>query len=88
MKHLNTEDIIKYVTINTVNNETLELMSKVNGHIRNCPSCKEKVMSYESINNELKKEILKNGFDLNRVDDLMKINKNIELTGGYSKWQK
>ena len=73
MEHLSIEEIIKYVTSSKVNIETLDLLSKVNGHIRNCPSCKEKVDSYENINDE----ILENGFDLNHIDDLIKIKKNI-----------
>lgn len=77
MEHLSIEEIIKYVTSNKVNRETLDLLSKVNGHIRNCPLCKEKVASYETINDEIKKEILENGFDLNHIDDLIKIKKNI-----------
>ena len=52
MEHLSVEEIIKYVTVNNVDKETLDLLSKVNGHIRNCSSCKEKVDSYESINDE------------------------------------
>lgn len=77
MEHLSIEEIIKYVTSSKINIETLDLLSKVNGHIRNCPSCKEKVDSYENINDEIKKEILENGFDLNHIDDLIKIKKNI-----------
>lgn len=77
MEHLSVEEIIKYVTVNNVDKETLDLLSKVNGHIRNCSSCKEKVDSYESINDELKKVTNENGFDLNHLSDLIKIKKNI-----------
>lgn len=77
MEHLSIEEIIKYVTVNNVDKETLDLLSKVNGHIRSCSSCKEKVDSYESINDELKKVTNENGFDLNHLSDLIKIKKNI-----------
>lgn len=77
MEHLSIEEIIKYVTVTTVDKETLELLSKVNGHIRNCSSCKEKIDSYESINDELKKIANEYGFDLNHISDLIKIKKNI-----------
>ena len=79
MEHLSIEEIIKYVTVTTVDKETLELLSKVNGHIRNCSSCKEKIDSYESINDELKKIANEYGFDLNHISDLIKIKKKISL---------
>ncbi|MBQ8762725.1 MAG: hypothetical protein IJZ07_01300 [Clostridia bacterium] len=77
MEHLSVEEIIKYVTANKVDNETLDLLSKVNGHIRNCSSCKEKVNSFECINDEIKKAVLENNFDLNIIDDLIKTKKNV-----------
>lgn len=79
MEHLTIEEIIKYVTASRVDGETLKLLSKANGHIRNCTLCKEKIDSYETINDELKKEVPENGFDLNHVDDLIKIKKNISI---------
>lgn len=73
LEHLSTEEIIKYATASKINKETLELLSKVNSHIRTCSSCKEKVVAFEAVNDELKKEVTKNGFDLNHVNDLIKI---------------
>ena len=78
MEHLSIDEIIQYVTVTKGNRETLELMSKVNGHIRGCSVCKEKVNAYEMVNDEIKKEIDENGLDLNRIDDLIKINKEID----------
>ncbi len=77
LKHLSIEEIIKYVTANKVDKETLDLLSKVNGHIRNCPSCKEKVVAYETVNDEFKKETVENGLELNHIDDLIEIEKSI-----------
>lgn len=77
LEHLSIEEIIKYITLNKVDRESLDLLSKVNGHIRNCPSCKEKVISYETLNDEIRKKILENGFELNHIDDLIKISENI-----------
>lgn len=73
LEHLSTEEIIKYATASKINKETLELLSKVNCHIRKCPSCKEKVVAFETVNDELKKEVTKNGFDLNHINDLIRI---------------
>ncbi len=77
MEHLSIEEIIKYVTADKVDNETLNLLSKVNGHIRNCQLCREKVESYECINDEFKKGNFENSFDLNQINDLIKRRKNI-----------
>lgn len=75
MTHLSIEEIIKYVTATKVDNETLDLLSKVNVHIRTCPSCREKLESYERVNDEFKKTGLQDGFNLNQSDDLNKIKK-------------
>ncbi len=78
MEHLNIDEIIQYVTATKVDRETLELMTKVNGHIRSCSVCKEKVNAYEMVNDEIKKDIDENCLDLNRIDDLIKIKKEID----------
>lgn len=77
MEHLGIDEIIQYVTVTKVNKETLDLMSKVNGHIRSCSVCKEKVNAYEMVNDEIKKEIDENCLDLDRIDNLIKIKKDI-----------
>ena len=77
MEHLSIDEIIQYVTATKVNKETLDLMSKVNGHIRSCSVCKEKVNAYEMVNDEIKKEIDENCLDLGSIDNLIKIKKDI-----------
>lgn len=77
LEHLNIEEIISYVTANKVDMETLDLLSKVNGHIRTCNECREKVLSFETINDEIKKDIYEKGLDLNHISDLIKIKENI-----------
>lgn len=72
MEHLSVEEIIKYVTANKVDSETLDLLSKVNGHIRICPACREKVGAYECVNEAIEKEVFENSFDLEHFDDLTK----------------
>ncbi len=54
MEHLSIEEIIKYVTANKTDAETLDLLSRVNGHIRVCSQCKEKLLAYEYVNDTLK----------------------------------
>lgn len=77
LKHLRIEEMIKYATASKVDKETLDLLSKVNGHIRVCSSCREKVDSCERINDELKKELLQKDFDFNHIDGFIKIKNNI-----------
>ncbi len=77
MEHLSAEEIIRYVTANKVDKETLDLMSKVNGHTRICKSCKEKVASFELINDELKKEIVEKESDLSCIEELIKAKEGI-----------
>lgn len=78
MEHLSIEEIINYVTADKVDNRTLDLLSKVNGHIRNCPTCRKLVSSYELINDELKKEALKTELDWDYFNDLIQEKQNIE----------
>lgn len=73
MEHLSIEEIIMYVTETKVNDDTLKLFSRVNGHIRNCPHCKEKLNSYELINDNLTNGNLMHDFDLNHENDLIEI---------------
>lgn len=73
MKHLSVEEIIKYVTATEVNNEMLDLFSRVNGHIRKCEMCKEKIVAYEHVNNMIIDHSCEKEFDLNQFDDLSEI---------------
>lgn len=77
MEHLSIEEIIKYVTVNKVDKETLDLLSKVNGHIRICSFCREKVASFERVSDELKKVLLQNDFDFNHTNDSVEIKNSI-----------
>ncbi len=74
MEHLSIEEIIEYVMANKVDRETLDLLSKVNGHIRKCTACREKVGAFECVS-EAMEDVAENGFDLDRFDDLIKIEK-------------
>lgn len=77
LEHLSIDEIINYITANKVNMETLDLLSKVNGHIRTCCECREKVLAFETVNDELKKDMYEKGLDLNHISDLIKIKENI-----------
>ncbi len=49
MKHLNAEDIINYVTIGELDQETLDFCKNVNGHIRGCSACLGRLRKYLDI---------------------------------------
>lgn len=52
MKHLTVEDIIDFVSFNELTAETLDLASKVNGHIRSCEECLKKVDAFQTVFDE------------------------------------
>ncbi|MBR0536228.1 MAG: hypothetical protein IIX14_07630 [Clostridia bacterium] len=54
MQHLSTEDIIRYITVGKLSEEDLEVISRVNLHIRDCRECAEKVEAFEIINGKLR----------------------------------
>lgn len=59
MEHLSISDVINYVTASKVDRETLDLMSKVNFHIRSCSACREKIEAFEAAELDFDLEIEK-----------------------------
>ena len=53
MTHLTVEEIIEFVSIDKLSEETITLSTKVNEHIRSCPTCLEKVSSFQMVYDEL-----------------------------------
>ena len=53
MTHLTVEEIIEFVSIDKLSEETIALSTKVNEHIRSCPTCLEKVSSFQMVYDEL-----------------------------------
>ncbi len=49
MEHLNAEDIINYVTLDAMNEDTMVFCKHVNGHIRGCATCLGKLRKYLDI---------------------------------------
>ena len=49
MKHLNAEEIISYVTLDTLDEGTKAFCRNVNGHIRSCPDCLGRLRRYLDI---------------------------------------
>ena len=52
MKHLTVDDMIRFVSLTELNDEAVELSASVNGHIRRCAECMERVRSFQMIYDE------------------------------------
>lgn len=53
MMHLEIEEIVDFVSINTLTQENISLTQKVNGHIRGCKECLEKVRAFQNVHDEM-----------------------------------
>lgn len=55
MNHLTVDDLIRFVSFETLDDETIEFSKTVNGHIRNCEDCRALVRSFQIIHDEFEK---------------------------------
>ena len=55
MNHLTTTDIIDFVSINRIDENSLNLASKVNGHILKCDDCLKLVKAFQEVYDELQR---------------------------------
>ena len=51
--HLSVDEIIEFVSFSGISEETLTLSAKVNGHIRDCAECMERVTAFQDVYDEL-----------------------------------
>ena len=52
MNHLTLDEIIDFVSLTEINEESMQLLGKVNAHIAQCRECRELVRSYQLIYDE------------------------------------
>ena len=52
MKHLTVEQIVEFVSLTTINDKAVALSAAVNGHIRHCGRCFDKVCAFQAIHDE------------------------------------
>lgn len=52
MNHLTVDDIIRFVSLTELNDEAIKLSAAVNGHIRKCGKCLERVRAFQMIYDE------------------------------------
>jgi len=52
MNHLTVDEIIEFVSSSKLNDETVALSAKVNGHIRKCDKCMRLVNAFQLVHDE------------------------------------
>ena len=52
MKHLTVDEMIEFVSLTELHNETVKLSASVNGHIRKCEKCLKLVRSLQMVYDE------------------------------------
>lgn len=52
MNHLTIDEIIRFVSFDTLDNDNLILAGKVNSHILTCAECRDKVRKYQKMYDE------------------------------------
>ena len=52
MKHLTIEEIMSFVSMNTLSADTISLSKTVNSHIRDCGECLKKVRAFREVHDE------------------------------------
>ena len=56
MDHLKLDDVIEFVSLVELNDESKKLISKVNTHIARCAECREMVRSFQTVYDEMRRE--------------------------------
>ena len=57
MDHLKLDDIIEFVSLVELNDESKKLISKINTHIARCAECRALVRSFQTVHDELRREV-------------------------------
>ena len=55
MDHLTLDDIIEFVSLVEINDESKKLISQVNTHIARCAQCRALVRSFQMVHDELRR---------------------------------
>jgi hypothetical protein len=72
MKHLTVDDMIRFVSLTELNDEAMELSASVNGHIRRCGECLERVRAFQMIYDEFT-ALSGNGDFRKRLDEYVEL---------------
>lgn len=64
MNHLTLDEIIDFVSLTEINEESIQLMGKVNAHIAQCRECRELVRSYQMVYDEAMRAACRGDLDV------------------------
>lgn len=56
--HLTTDEILNFVTMESITKENILLSAHVNSHIMKCEECRNKVIAYQAVNDGLTGTVL------------------------------
>lgn len=62
MEHLTIDDMIRFVSLSELNDAAVELSASVNGHIRGCRSCLNRVNAFQMIYDEFTEQYRNGNF--------------------------
>ncbi len=86
MKHLTVEQIIDFVSFETLDNNTLQIASQVTAHINCCDECMEKVRAFQTVYDRLKERGVEKYFEAEAEKyGSMEFNDKTEELDGFEK---
>ncbi len=56
--HLTTDEILNFITMESLTQENVTLAAQVNSHIMQCDECRKKVEAFQALNDKLSGTIL------------------------------
>lgn len=65
MNHLTLDEIIDFVSLTEINEESMQLIGKVNTHLAQCRECRELVRSYQLVYDEVIGTAIRGGLGAN-----------------------
>lgn len=99
MNHINVDDVIEFVSIDKLDNDTIALAQKVNSHLLICPECRERVTAFQTVYDALlkiektknAKQVLRNvidgSIDINEIkkNEIVDLTSNIDIKKEYDR---
>ena len=83
MEHLTIEDIIQFVTISVIDENSIRLASRVNAHILQCDLCRKRVYAFQTVYDEFARMEKPKGSNESRMNEIPNALKNEFEAGGY-----
>lgn len=81
MEHLSVEEIIRFVSLSSLDEEAMELSERVSRHIRDCDECRERLYSFQLIYDSF--ELAGSGGDFQKYIYAMMLERTNEKTATH-----